>query len=337
MFHDALVAFAERRIIIMIYAPILIPTLCRYDHLVRCIESLKKNGWAKYTDVYVALDYPLKEEHWDGYRKIKKYLKGDFSEFANFNVIIRNSNYGSGRNMVEMREDILKRYDRFIRTDDDCEFSPNFIEYMDKCLERYEHDPTVMGVTGYSYPIKWIVKDDCNAVKNNSIFPMWGTGFWRDKFILMQNNIKDDVFEKMFSERKIKKNSMTVARWIDVIGSIYKRDKQDLMHQTADVSFGSYIQIENQYIITPIKSLVRNYGFDGSGVYCQNTVNSTVADNATTYDYLLQEIDCNLGFDLKIDESSNPKLNRKIMDKFDRRSPILQLKTFIKQIIIQLR
>ena len=45
----------------MKYAPILIPTLCRSKHFIRCIESLKKNGWAKYTDVYVALDYPAKE------------------------------------------------------------------------------------------------------------------------------------------------------------------------------------------------------------------------------------------------------------------------------------
>ena len=45
----------------MIYAPVLIPTLCRADHFIRCLESLKKNTWAKYTEVYVAVDYPAKE------------------------------------------------------------------------------------------------------------------------------------------------------------------------------------------------------------------------------------------------------------------------------------
>ena len=35
-----------------------IESTCRYEHFVRCIESLKRNTWAKYTDVYVALDYP---------------------------------------------------------------------------------------------------------------------------------------------------------------------------------------------------------------------------------------------------------------------------------------
>ena len=32
-----------------VYAPMLIQTLCRDQHFMRCIESLKKNTWAKYT------------------------------------------------------------------------------------------------------------------------------------------------------------------------------------------------------------------------------------------------------------------------------------------------
>ena len=64
-----------------------------------------------YTDVYVALDYPSKETHWEGYNKIREYLKGEFPEFASFNVIAREANYGSARNMRELRNDILKKYD----------------------------------------------------------------------------------------------------------------------------------------------------------------------------------------------------------------------------------
>ena len=56
-----------------------------------------------YTDVYVALDYPSKETHWEGYNKIREYLKGEFPEFASFNVIARETNYGSARNMRELR------------------------------------------------------------------------------------------------------------------------------------------------------------------------------------------------------------------------------------------
>ena len=55
-------------------APVTIPTLCRYEHFKRCIESLSRCTLADKTEVYVALDYPAKESHWDGYNKIKDYL-----------------------------------------------------------------------------------------------------------------------------------------------------------------------------------------------------------------------------------------------------------------------
>lgn len=55
----------------MKYAPVIIPVLCRYKHFTKCIESLKNNGWAKYTDIYIGLDYPAKDSHVKGY---KKYL-----------------------------------------------------------------------------------------------------------------------------------------------------------------------------------------------------------------------------------------------------------------------
>ena len=73
----------------MKYAPIYIPTLCRSEHFIRLMESLRKNTWAKYTDVYIALDYPAKDSQKDGYNKICEYLKEDFTEFASFNLIKR--------------------------------------------------------------------------------------------------------------------------------------------------------------------------------------------------------------------------------------------------------
>ena len=49
------------------FAPVIIPTLCRFEHFNRCIESLSKCTWAEYTEVYIGLDYPAKESHWGGY------------------------------------------------------------------------------------------------------------------------------------------------------------------------------------------------------------------------------------------------------------------------------
>ena len=119
-------------------APIYITTLCRDRHFILGVESLKRNGWAKYTDVYIGLDYPSKESHWAGYRKICDYLEnGDFSVFASFNVIKRTKNIGSLANIDSIRDMLMEKYDRWIFAEDDIEFAPVFLEYMNKCLDYY--------------------------------------------------------------------------------------------------------------------------------------------------------------------------------------------------------
>lgn len=318
----------------MIYAPVMIPTLCRYEHFVRCIESLRKNTWAKYTDIYVALDYPSKEEHWEGYNKINEYLKQSFDEFKTFTVVKRTFNYGAARNCIDLRMEILEKYDTFIRTDDDCEFSPNFLEYMDKCLLKYKDDESVYGVTGYSYPIEWDISTEYTAFKNSIIYPMWGTGFWKDKYLKMEKDICEGYIRKNFKVKQ-SRSKMSDARYVDCLLGIYRRNKDNSwLYHITDAACGCYIQLANKNIITPVVSKVRNYGFDGTGEYCQNTLNNKETSNATDYDYRKQEVDQNTEFDLLVEEHYDKKTNMKLMNDFDIRTrkqiTIAYLKYFIK-------
>ena len=64
------------------YAPVIIPTLNRHEHLIRCINSLKRNPLAKETELYISLDYPPAEKYVDGYLKIKKYTHIEYKNFS---------------------------------------------------------------------------------------------------------------------------------------------------------------------------------------------------------------------------------------------------------------
>ena len=57
------------------YSPVIIPTLNRYEHFKRCLESLEQCTGATYTDVYIGLDYPPADKYIDGWRKIDEYLQ----------------------------------------------------------------------------------------------------------------------------------------------------------------------------------------------------------------------------------------------------------------------
>ena len=115
-------------------APVLIPTLCRYEHFKECIESLKKNSYAQYTDIFIALDYPLKDAHKSGYEKICEYLKNDFSEFKSFNVEKRKYNYGCTKNsLVRKIDNGPALIEKWLR-------NKNTIEFLGIWEEMYNED-----------------------------------------------------------------------------------------------------------------------------------------------------------------------------------------------------
>lgn len=257
----------------MVYAPIIIPTLCRSVHFKRCLESLKRNTWAKYTDVYVGLDYPAKEEHWKGYREISDYLEtGDFSCFKSFHVIKRDRNFGPGKNNAELRKLATKNCNCFIRTDDDIEFSPNFIEFVDKGLEASRDDERIMAVSGYSYPIEWDVSEGSNCLLQSISAPMWGTGFWIDRFEKFAQEMRDGCLAEVFPDavRQKKSKVMIPRAWEEYVGMVASPYPQKtLLYSASDVTLRIYLALFDKFVLVPTISKSRNWGFDGSGVYCK--------------------------------------------------------------------
>lgn len=291
----------------MTVMPVLIPTLCRYEHLKKCIESLSLNSYAKYVDVYVAVDYPGEERFREGYIKVNTYLNGDFSEFRSFTVIKREYNLGSLGNTYALIDEVLEKYDNFIFTEDDNEFSTNFLEYMFKTMKYFEKDSSVLAVTGYSYPITYHTGNYGNVFIENAVFNMWGTGFWKSKYLEAKRVVHDEKkLLKNFSNN-IKKYSFSEYRRVDYINCAvgnyaddeYIWDKCKMLTNITDMSLGIYMSVEDKYLAMPVVSKVRNNGFDGSGVFCQNTSKLTKRKiSSDTYDYSTQNIDEDNSFEI---------------------------------------
>lgn len=310
----------------MIYAPVLIPTMSRDKHFIRCVESLRKNTWAKYTDVYIGLDYPPNKKYWNGYNSICRYLDGEFNEFASFNVLKREKNYGAYKNMKELREMVLLRYDRFIRTDDDTEFSPNFLEYMNKGLQYSENHNEVIAVAGYSYPLKWKLKDNCNAFYVDFISPMWGIGFLKERYNMANQAICNGFNEMIFKTGEWRKFKYTDARLNDLVNGALSDDKNDLTRRVTDIGLAVALPAKKWVVLTPVLSKVRNWGFDGTGEYCQNIGKNENKQFARTYPYTKQRIDNQLTYELYVDNNLNCDENRKIINVFDSRKLSVKLK-----------
>lgn len=276
-----------------IYAPVKVTTLCRYEHFKRCIESLSRCTGANETELFIGLDYPAKKEHWPGYNKISSYvytIKG----FKEVHVFRREVNYGPLKNSRDLSETISKRFDRYIATEDDNEFSPNFLEYMNGYLEKYKDNPQVLYICGYYYPFEKANIKDSYPYKS---FPMksynaWGSGSWfykREKVAGFADNSKvRGYLQDSKLIRKLFKLKLNVI--------VHRMLQRYQSGACGDLLIRSYVALNNCYCIFPRVSKVRNNGFDGSGLNCyvNESYKQQSIDTDTTFqieDFELKDYD----------------------------------------------
>lgn len=258
----------------MEYAPVLIPTLCRYEHFRRCVESLSECTGAESTEVYIALDFPAKGAHEEGYRQISRYLdnSGIGQKFKAFHIIKRGRNYGMGisGNFYQARVDLFKYYDKLICSEDDNVFSPNFLMYINKGLDLFEDDMSVLAINGYCHPYRFKFADN-NHFRHNVDFSAWGYGIWKNR-MCYEKEINNGLFRSSLSLRNLW--NLKCAGWNRLLEylSCIKNGYHGERIRKNDNVLSVYMRVKGMTVIMPRVSKVRNTGWDSSGNSFQNGV-----------------------------------------------------------------
>lgn len=287
----------------MIYAPVIIPTLNRYDHLKRLIDSLIGNSYAKETELYISLDYPPSEKYTEGYKRTEQYLdSSDKWGFKGVHIYKQEHNLGPSDNIDFLKEKVFEKYDRFIYTEDDNEFSPNFLEYIDKGLEIFKEDSEVFAIAaGIEDFEEFNFGDGENVIKFN-VFQARGYGMWKDRCEAQKDWIN---YENMLMVaknrdlcRRLYNNApLAYTELFNVLlanpseKSIYIRD--DGRVREFDYTRSIYMAVYDMYVVIPKKCKVRNWGYDGSGINCEVRADydpsSRMIDASETFDFLYKE------------------------------------------------
>lgn len=250
----------------MNYYPVFIPTLNRYEHFKRCVDSLARNTHADKTDLIIGLDYPPSEKYVEGYNKIKEYLP-TISGFKKVILFERPENYGPGRNWNELQRYAFDHYDAVIASEDDNEFSPCFLDYMNKALDFYWDDNRARSVSGYIGP-QFYGKLDTPIIHNYDN-TAWGLGLWTHKFDEKElSNIKEyrEIVDSITKSWKIYK---TCPALLLMLLGMLKSGKI-----WGDVSWSTLNIMNDTYQVRPTLSLVRNTGHDGSGTHNNRIIDS---------------------------------------------------------------
>ena len=94
--------------------PVVIPTLNRYQHLKRCVESLAICRYAAETELYISVDYPPSEKYREGYDRVLEYVNGGIAGFKAVHVFFQEKNLGTCDNTFFLYSKVFEKYDRLI-------------------------------------------------------------------------------------------------------------------------------------------------------------------------------------------------------------------------------
>lgn len=261
------------------FAPVIIPTLCRYDHFRRCVESLSRCTHASETDLFIALDYPLKDAHRPGYEQLKEYIP-TITGFRSVTVHSREHNIGCRQNIADMRDYCFSLgYDRYILSEDDNEFAPNFLDYINKGLNLFEDNPSVYAVSGYTPPVE--MKDYTKNAYATYNYSAWGVGLWKSKLFI---HTRQWAISILHSPRKSWKIFRTEPR---VLYTLLRMINKHMLY--GDTCTVAYSILNGLYSVAPTVSKVRNWGNDGSGINCvkisDTKYEDQMIDTAQVFDF----------------------------------------------------
>lgn len=269
----------------MIYAPVVIPTLSRFEHLRQCLDSLNGNHNADKTEVFVSVDYPPSEKYREGHDKICDYLDHREFRFKKLHVFKQQKNLGIGDgvkygNGVFLLGIVLQRFDRWIFTEDDNVFAPGFLDFMNEGLEKFKDDPTVYSICGYRFFYNLKFKDN-NFFRQHTDFNAWGCGEWKHKYEKLASLDVKYLRRMVYNPfRVLKIWRVSNNRVVNLSGFSTRR-----LFKRGDNVLTLYMIDNGMTQIMPAKSLVRNIGWDESGLHCLGFSDDVVKK------HMYQEID----------------------------------------------
>ena len=220
-------------------------------------------------------------------------MQGGLNGFGKIEIIYQKKNLGAYENGEFLIKYAEKNYDRYIFSEDDNEFSPNFIEYIDKGLELFEKNDEIISIcaNGVETP-----EDNRNNVVLSENYTAYGCGMWARKRKKVCDTVNRKFLLKIAGNTRLlfelaKKNDGVLFA---LQNAVYRREQLYQLTEkkvpVIDQTIKMYMLVEEKYVIAPCMRKVRNWGHDGSGVNCPKDdmyiTEKTEIDTSNYFDYL---------------------------------------------------
>ena len=237
-------------------APIALFAYNRPWHLEQTIESLKNNTLSKKSILYCFSDAAKTSSEMENVNQVRTILK-NIEGFHKVYVIEREKNWGLARSIIEGVSEVMEKHQKVIVLEDDLLLAPNFLDFMNDCLWKYEKSPDIFSISAYLPPIK---VDDLED--DVFLFPRcasWGWASWQDRW--QKADWQVEGFEIFLKDKKSR--NIFEQGGNDMTAMLLKQQK-GIIHSWA--IRWTYTHFQNKsFAVYPKYTKVKNIGMDGSG------------------------------------------------------------------------
>ena len=237
-------------------APIAIFAFNRPQHLLNLFLTLIKNDQVYLQKVYVFVDGPRTSAD---KLKINEVCEtaSEFSKyFDTMEIIRRKKNLGSANNIVEGVSNTLDKFPTVIVLEDDLILGKYFLQYMNDALVRYELNPLVYHISGFS---EFNNENDYVEAYFSRGMNCWGWATWKHNWHFLERNV--DIHLGNFSKADVKRLNFDGST--DFFSQLTE-NKIGVLRSWAIFWYASIFH-NGGLCLNPTKALAINKGNDGSG------------------------------------------------------------------------
>jgi glycosyltransferase involved in cell wall biosynthesis len=254
-------------------SPIIVFTYNRPAHAERLLASLERSSNTDLKRVYIFCDGARSDKDLIQVNS-NRAVVNDWVRRVGANIIVRNNNLGLAKSVLSGVNEFCDRFGRVIVLEDDLVVAPDFVQFMDRALDKYAHEPDVFQVSGYHFPTTG------KHPSMPSFLPLttsWGWATWKRAW-QHYSTITRGITES--PEKSYEFDLQGAYPYSAILKSVLegKSDSWAIFWRTTVFN-------EKGLVLYPPRSLVWQGGFDGSGVHCGNLNGQRIKKPPLSFNY----------------------------------------------------
>lgn len=254
-------------------APIALFAYNRPEHVRQTVTALRANPPAAYSDLHIFSDGPSSPGEVATVNEVREYLR-TIKGFASVSLYERERNLGLAASVIDGVNRICNASGQVIVVEDDLIVAPCFLGYMNLALNRYRNEPNVMQISGHMFPVDIPVRDDAFFLPFAS---SWGWATWQRAWKMFDPLCAG--YAQLKSDAK-RRHAFNMNGAYDYY-SMLEAQRAGRVDSWA-IRWNLSVFMNDGLVLYPVKSLVENKGFDGSGTHTRGKSPNRIIDASFT-------------------------------------------------------